>query len=612
MNVAMKRFSSSIARHWLHGGMGTTRCTLSIIGLGLAGGLAVGVAGPVLIPTAAAADISIPAGRFEFAPIPEHVFVAGIAETVQLGIRQIDPGNRWPAGDQARASGWTSRYPTRLVNAATGAAVPGFTYNSATAELGYLGTFKGDVTVRLERTDAPVKSNSFRLRALAPTFVYGDDAAATAAARGWQAEACNTPMSFADCRRQFNGGKTDDAPLVVFVTPGSYTGDFWISSGRRFVYVLGDPGTWPTLSGDTISISSYELAQIRNFKLRATRIGGGSNRKDAASTLVLSNIDQCCEINNNRNGIMNPSGLTVFPWTIRMWNITSTMMGSVWNTFHAAYIEGRPFSELDINNIRIFGTRASSGIKTTMQNVAIRHSLFSVSEKPGDPSTGILMHSPIDVPAPSNLVVYGNEFLLYRASTVTNDVEREGILPGAIFLRLRQPGMLGSDIPAYPDVSWSPATTSQTTMSSPGPGWPAGPQTFVSDTFWSAVRAKSVKDRTNPLTFKHFVGFNTFRQLAGSLPVTAIRDDGTHPAEAFYQFGPTRALRTHPLWLERSVTFVAGNQYPGYASGQRLYNLDSSAFVKEIMPGAKWPRTNDEEFPHVVELDGTLPVWFRL
>ena len=149
-------------------------------------------------------------------------------------------------------------------------------------------------------------------------------------------------------------------------------------------------------------------------------------------------------------------------------------------------------------------------------------------------------------------------------------------------------------------------------MSSPGPGWPAGPQTYVSDTFWSAVRARPVTDRSNPLTFKHFVGFNTFRQLPGSLPVTVVRDDGTHPAEALYQFGPTRALRTHPLWLERSVTFVAGNQYSGYASGHDLYNLDSSAFVKEIEPGAKWPRTNDEEFPHVVELGGALPVWFRL
>ena len=66
------------------------------------------------------------------------------------------------------------------------------------------------------------------------------------------------------------------------------------------------------------------------------------------------------------------------------------------------------------------------------------------------------------------------------------------------------------------------------------------------------------------------------------------------------------------MWLERSVTFVAGSEYQGYAAGQRLYNLDSSHFVKEIEPGAKWPRTLPEEFPHVVELGGTLPTWFRL
>ena len=179
------------------------------------------------------------------------------------------------------ASGWTSRYPTRLVNAATGAAVSGFNYDSTTGALRYAGTFKGDVTVRLERTDASIRSNDFRLRALAPTYVYGDNAASVIAKRGWQAQACEPPMSFADCRRTFTGGREDDDPLVVFVTPGSYTGDFWISSGRRFVYFLGDPASWPTLSGDSIAISSYELAQVRNFKLRSTRIGSGSNRKDS-------------------------------------------------------------------------------------------------------------------------------------------------------------------------------------------------------------------------------------------------------------------------------------------------------------------------------------------
>jgi hypothetical protein len=566
---------------------------------------------PVLISTAEGA-VSVPSGRFEFASVPEQVFVAGIAETVQLGIRQLDPLNRWPAGDQTRESGWISRYQTRLVDVTTGTDVTGFDYDGSTGELRYSGNFAGDVTVRLERADAAVKSNEFRIRVLLPTFVYGDNAAAITASRGWPARVCQTPMLFVDCRKTFTGGATDAAPLVIFFTPGSYTGDFWIGGRRRFVYVLGDPTNWPTLTNDSIDVSKFELAQIRNFRLRSTRIVNGGNRNDSPTTLLLSNIDQCCEAKNNFNGIVNPDGFTPFRWTIHIWNFTSSEMGSPWNTFHAMYLEGRPNSYLEIDNIRILGTRASSGIKTTMQNVAIRHSLFSVSDTPYDPSTGLLMHTPIDVPAPCRLVVYGNEFLLYRASTVTNPVTREGILAGAIFLRLRQMGMMGSDIPAYPNITWTPPATTQTTMSSPGAGWAAGPETFVKDAFWSAVRAKPVTDPAHVLTFKHYIGFNRFVQLPGSLPVTAVRDDGTHPMEPVYQFGPSRALRTHPLWLERSVTFLAGNEYDGYAAGARLYDLDSSQYVKEIEPGAKWPRTKDEEFPHAVELSGTLPTWFGL
>ena len=86
--------------------------------------------------------------------------------------------NRWPAGDQTRASGWTSRFSTRLVNVATGSAPAGFKYDSATGALRYAGAFEGDVTVRLERTDAAISSNKFRIRVVAPTFVYGDNAAA--------------------------------------------------------------------------------------------------------------------------------------------------------------------------------------------------------------------------------------------------------------------------------------------------------------------------------------------------------------------------------------------------------------------------------------------------
>ena len=191
----------------------------------------------------AADDVRAAPGRFEFAPMPEHAFVAGLAETVQLGIWQLDPANPWPAGDQTRSTGWSSRFPTRLVDAGSGKPVSGLEYDGKTGELRYAGDGARDLTVRLERTDAPIASNPFRIRVLTPTHVYGDGAGAANREHRWGAKVCEPPMKFAACRKGFKGsGATDAAPLVVHITPGSYEGDFFLGK-QRFVYVIGDPGT---------------------------------------------------------------------------------------------------------------------------------------------------------------------------------------------------------------------------------------------------------------------------------------------------------------------------------------------------------------------------------
>jgi len=558
----------------------------------------------------AADDVRAASGRFEFAPVPEHAFVVGLPETVQLGIWQLDPANPWPAGEQTRSTGWASRFPTRLVDAETGKAVPGLEYDGRTGELRSTGDGARDLSVRLERTDARIASNTFRIRVLTPTHVFGDGAAAANREHRWGAKVCEPPMPFAACRKSFKGaGSSDAAPLVVHITPGSYTGDFFLGN-QRFVYVLGDPQKWPQLNRDSLDVGRFERATFHNLALNSTRIGSPSARDDAPSTMLLSSIRQCCEI-AVRNGVSNPHGVTKQPWTVTVWNFEGSGMGDPGNTVHQFYIEGRPQSTFELNNVRILGTRGSSAIKSTMQNVAVRHSLLSVSETPGDVSGGSLMHTPIDVPAVSSLVVYGNRFLLYRAPTTKNKPGRQGVLSGAIFLRLRKPGLKGSDIPAYPDLSWDPPRSSQTTMSSPGEGWSAGPETYISEDFWKAVRKRPVTDPANPLTFKHFVGFNRFEQLPGSLPVTVLRDDGTRPAEPVNQFGPGRPLRVPPAWVERSVTFLAGNELDGFGEQPR-FELRSSEHMKEPAAGANWPRSKEEDFPHTFTVDGELPAWFRL
>ena len=259
----------------------------------------------------------------------------------------------------------------------------------------------------------------------------------------------------------------------------------------------------------------------------------------------------------------NPNG-TRYPWLLSVWNFETKGMGSASNTMHSFYIEGRPDSTFELNNMRVLGSRGSSAIKTTRQNLFVRHSYFSTTEEPGVESTAkYSMHTPIDVPAVSTVVIYGNRFEAWRTDTVgvrpaRRARSRHDVLP-------YPPGLFGADIPAYP-ISPGIRRMSQSTASSPGKGWSEGPETFVSDPFWQAVKAKPVSDLTNPFTFKHYVAFNQFTQMPGSLPVKMLRDDGTHPvANRAARRATSDPLHAHaPLWIERSVTFFYGNEYgPG-------------------------------------------------
>jgi hypothetical protein len=550
-----------------------------------------------------------------FAKVPEIPLVQGRPETVQLGIWQLDPENRWTPGDFTRASGWTSRFPTRLVAVGPVVTPAGLAYDGQTGELRYDGSAIGDVTVKIERTDGAGASNAFRIRGLVPTVVYGDNAAAVNAQHGWQANLCESPMTFETCRTsgKFEGGAVDTAPLVIYFTPGTYSGqDFYLGT-RRFLYTIGDPQAWPTLVGDDLANAHPEIWQIRNLHLRDAHITSQQFRTDAPTSIYISNVMQCCE-DRDGNGVSNPFGLTRYPWLMSVWNFESKMMGSPSNTMHAFYIEGRPNSTFELNNTRFLGTRGSSAIKTTMQNLFVRHSFISTTEVPGVAApANYAIHTMIDVPGVSNAVIYGNRIEGWRTLTVGTASGKAGTITAMMYFRNRR-ALYGADSPAYPSVSWDPPQTSQLTAWSPGEGWPKGPETFVSDQFWQSVKAKPVSDLTHPFTFKHYVGFNQFAQIPGSLPVRVLRDDGTHPVNpprCQTCDDATRYLRTHKDWIERSVTFFFGNEY-GPGLNTNISKLDSTMAWDTADEGSKWPRTADEEFPHAFELTGELPAEFRL
>lgn len=576
-------------------------------------------AAPPTPPVLAVGDA--PAGRFEFAKVPEVALVRGLAQVVQLGIYQVDPTNPWPAGDLTRAGGWQSQRPTRLVDVATGQAATMFGYDAQTGELSYAGTWSGDVTVRIQEVVGAAQSPPFRVRVLTPTSVYGDNAASINAAKGWNARVCPSTQSFTTCRQHFTGGATDAAPTVVYIAPGMYSGQDWYLSSRRFVYVLGDPGNRPTLVGDALAGARKEMFYLANLDLRRTVIANTGVLVGAPNTMVVRNVFQCCGV-GDVNGIVNPNKYTGADQFAVYWHASESKgMGGVGNTRHSAYIEMRPLSVFDVNNVRIIGSRGSSAVKTTMAELNVRHSLFTVSETPGsipdapclptEPSTGCLMQVPIDVPGFSAVVVYANAFELWRGPTLGVPSGRSGILPGALYIRQRKE-TLGSDIPNYPDVSWSPPVSSQATKVTPCYAWPGTAATYVADAFWQAVRSKPLDDPANPCTFKHYIAFNHFRTLPGSLPVTTLRDDGTYAAKATSQFSVTTdILRMHPLLVERSTNFLYGNTYDG---GVAKYRLDFNPPIRNIDPQAApfWPRNLPDEFPRALDVTGALPAWFKL
>jgi hypothetical protein len=562
-------------------------------------------------------------GRFEFAKIPELVLIRGMPQIVPLGFYQIDPTNRWPPGDVEGNSDWLSKHPTQLVEATTGIPIVSdiVTYGQDSAELGYNGKWSGDVNVRIRKVGTSIQSEPFRIRVLTPTIVWGDNAAAINTEKQWNARVC--PGTFADCRSQFIGGSSDIAPLVIFITSGTYAGQDWYLATRSFVYVLGDPKTRSTIANDDLSGTKKRMFYVANLNMRNTGIVHGGRLSGVDQVMVVRNVYQCCETADN-NGIVNPNGTTGEDhWSVFWHQSESKGMGGVGNTRHAAYVEGRPNSVFDVNNLRILGTRGSSGIKTTMNELNVRHSLLTVAEslkdlengtcvQPGT-STGCLMHTPIDFPGYTNATIYANQFLVWRGKTVGVSSGRSGILAGTIFVRMRQ-NSLGSDTPNYPNVSWNPPVSSQVTKLPPCLRWDGTATTFVADQFWKDVRAKPPTDPANPCTFKHYFSFNHFVQLPGSLRVFAVRDDGTYPGKVTSQFATTiDVLRNHPLWMERSTNFLYGNTYEGFSEGMTKFKMDDEPNVRNIAPLSYWPRSEPNDFPRIVEItEQEVPPWFKL
>ncbi|RPH59625.1 MAG: hypothetical protein EHM89_10360, partial [Acidobacteria bacterium] len=512
-------------------------------------------------------------GPFRFSEIPEIVFVRGYRESEQLAIFHIDTLNRWRPGDLDNESGWRPRIATELVYV-TGSLV-GVSYDTTTGLLTYDGSGSGTETARVKLT-APTQdavSEEFNVRVLQPTIAWGVDAAHRFPGIGIDSES----VSWQDMRRRLRPAAPYAEPNVLVVTPGQYSGNFYIQRELLNLYILGEPGSRPVLVGDELILDGLETAYLKNLELDGTTVHTSVNLRDHDSNVYVTRIHQH-DSTGDGNGFKASPGQpdANISWRYWFWNFRGSQMGWQSNLRHQMYIEGRLDSRLLINNVRITGTKECSAVKATRPFISIRNSYLSAVLDEGDLAAGMRADKLIDLANVAEVVIYNNE--LVGAYTP----ERWGVSDGLIFLRAHR-GMWAGDSPVYPDVSWDPPTSSIRPGFAP-PGFTAGPETFVNPAFWEAVRSYDVADPANPYSFKKYVAYNRFRWLAENDRRQAVfRDDGTAPRTNLDgKEAPEIWGTVPPNWSERSVTFFANNRYEGWlpqdmTDPHRWFELDNHA-----------------------------------
>ena len=251
-------------------------------------------------------EVSIPAApeRMDFAPIPEVALVQGRRETVQLGIFQLDPLNRWTPGDLTRASGWRSRFSTGLVDVATGAPLPATLTTARRASLAIPGSIRRRAgshraARRRRREQQLPRACACRPWCMATTprrsirsKAGGERLRDAAELRELSLTVQGRGERYRAARSLFHARSLHDAGLVTWE--------------RRFVYVLGDANGRAALVKDELSNSKFERFVIANLHLEDVSITQATASTNWPSWFNVSRITQCCET-NVQNGMVNPS-----------------------------------------------------------------------------------------------------------------------------------------------------------------------------------------------------------------------------------------------------------------------------------------------------------------
>ena len=398
-----------------------------------------------------------------------------------------------------------------------------------------------------------------------PTHVFGQGAREYAAAKGWTAATIieggmlNYPKGPA--------GTTPENARHIVVTPGAYGPDveFGLGPKRSYVTIEGAPEGRPVLFANGQSSLGLGLAselKIRNLELSATPILWIQNETTPCNVEIGPGVFQHGVI---RNGVFNGGRRTKFPQLTYIHDAEFDGNGSYGNTMHGMYLEARPDHRLVIEDCEFYGGRGCTQVKTALMTVEIRRNKFFTKSRKNPADTAGSMISLI--PPTKGCIIADNEFEMWRNPDPAANNKPSYVVPHGLYNppihRQNRRTMVGCDMPAYPDVSWDPPVSSFG-GNDPGGGWSPKCETYVDDAFWAEVEAGWAQPETSPFTFPCYISGNLFRVTAGSRPCLWLRDNGTLPFAAPYQFATSNIARRAPArFHERSVTFYALNRFEG-------------------------------------------------
>jgi hypothetical protein len=434
-------------------------------------------------PAVVATALGTPSGdRFEFADIPEIVFLEGFAEDEEMGIFFLDPTNRTRPGDLSQlAGGRIQRHPVHgggnyaprsgIALVSVSGSASGVTYEASTGRIRYSGATQSDSRARwsVKFTGPGGKEASFDIRVMRPQVVYGTNASAVNTAKGWGAVVAATTAEISSALVEAG---TEN---VVAILGGTYTDANWTgSTPREILYVLGEPYNRPhwiaTGSADSISANSCQIAYYKNLKGQNTSFTPTHTDAQVMSDFGIRYTVYNCEqvdwtagadamANSNYGGAQ--TAYCRGPYKFYCVNFFGRKGGGG-NLTHLMYIHGRPNSYLNVNNAKIYGGRSGSQIKTIMKhNFVLNSYLHTITVAAALPDGNFPSPSAADLTASNSrcqetlnihgfchAVVYNDDFMVAYNAT------QGGTQHGAIHVQWRGYEFIGGDEPMAPDHSF--------------------------------------------------------------------------------------------------------------------------------------------------------------